>query len=137
MAQLWKSDLNPENILKMDITFSLKPPSSFMLLHTVSTWLPLNVYLLPFPQIHAHSHLYPHISTRRSNGHLRFDRAEAERLVFPTKTEFSSVSGNSNILVAQVKILKLCLTPLFLMSHIKFITKPCQLYLQNISRSMN
>lgn len=62
------------------------------------------------------------------NRHLRFNIAKTVHLV-SKNTEFSSVSRNSNILFARVKFLESCLTPLFLMLHIKFIAKPCQLSL--------
>lgn len=92
-AQLWTSDF--WQVLKMDLLLILKPPKDFEILHCVSTWLILNVSLLPFSQIHTHSHLHPHISPKRSNGHLTFNTAKTKLQEFPTKTEFSPVSWDS------------------------------------------
>lgn len=102
---------------------SSKPPNSFMVLNSVTTWLTLNSSCLVPKSIFK-------VSCRLiSNRHLRFNVAKTELLVFSTKTEFSSVSRNSNILFARVKFLESCLTPLFLMLYIKSIAKPRQLSL--------
>lgn len=77
-----------------------------MVLHSVSTWLTLNVYLLHFLQIHIHNHLYLRSLPGDLVGTPDLIYAK-QNSVFPTKNECPSVSGIPSILVARVKILEL------------------------------